>query len=279
MKKTKSYALLDSGHQKRLERFGEYVLIRPCATALWEPQQLSLWKTADAYFTREDGNRWIFHKPLPTSWEMELKGLYFKVTPTDFGHLGIFPEHCELWEWMEKKIEQAKRPVQILNLFAYSGASTLKLARCGAKVCHLDASKKSVHWAGENAALNQLEEAPIRWIVDDAIKFLKREEKRQVHYDAILLDPPSFGKGAKGEVFKIEEDLLLLLDSCRRVLTAKPLFLVLSCHTPGYTPLVMRYLLEEIMGSQGMIEAAEMVIPGEKTRSLPLGSYARWSYE
>jgi len=275
---SKSYALLDSGDQKRLEKFGEYVLIRPCAQAVWKPKQPALWKMADALFTRDDGNRWIFYKKLPSSWTIELGGLLFKVSPTDFGHLGIFPEHYELWSWMEHLIKQAARPINVLNLFAYSGAATLKLAQCGAKVCHLDASKKSVSWATENAELNHLEKAPIRWIVDDVTKFLKREEKRGSFYDAILLDPPSFGKGNQGEVFKIERDLLELLDRCKQVLTPNPLFIVFTCHTPGFTPCVMRYLLEETMGMQGKIESGEMLIPGEKTVALPLGSYARWSY-
>lgn len=274
----KSYALLDSGDQKRLEKFGEYILIRPCAQAVWKPKQPSLWKSADALFTRDDGNRWIFYKKLPSSWTIELGGLLFKVSPTDFGHLGIFPEHHELWSWMENLIKQAARPINVLNLFAYSGAATLKLAQCGAKVCHLDASKKSVSWARENAALNHLDNAPIRWIVDDVTKFLKREEKRNSFYDAILLDPPSFGKGNQGEVFKIERDLSELLERCKQVLTPNPLFVVFTCHTPGFTPCVMQYLLEEIMGKQGKIEVGEMLISAEKTVALPLGSYARWSY-
>ncbi len=273
-----SYALLDSGDQKRLEAFGDYILIRPCAQAVWKPKQPQLWKQADAIFTREEGNSWIFRKKIPSEWKMQLGGFTFKISPTDFGHLGIFPEHYEQWGWMENLLKRkASRPKNVLNLFAYSGAATLKLAQCGAKVCHLDASKKSVSWAVDNATLNQLEEAPIRWIVDDAKKFLQREIKRGSRYDAIILDPPSFGKGAKGEIFKIEKDLSLLLSLCKQVLVEDPLFVLLTCHTPGFTPSVMKYLLEEMIEKKGELSFGEMVIPAKDTADLPSGVFARWS--
>lgn len=272
-----SYALLDSGDQKKLERFGDYTLIRPCSQAVWKPKQAHLWEKVDAFFTRDEGNRWIFYRKIPSCWKMELGGFVFKISPTDFGHLGIFPEHHEQWQWMDALLKKRKQPQNILNLFAYSGAATLKLAKCGAKVCHLDASKKSISWAVENAALNHLEKAPIRWIVDDAIKFLQREVRRGSFYDALLLDPPSFGKGAKGEVFKIERDISLLLELCRKVLAPDPLFVLFTCHTSGFTPSGMRYLLDDMMGSRGKMESGEMLISAENTVPLPSGVYARWS--
>lgn len=272
-----AYSLLDSGDEKRLEKFGRYILIRPCSQAVWKPQHPELWKKADATFTRDDGNRWFFKTRLPEKWTMQLENLQFSISPTDFGHLGIFPEHHHLWSWMEPKIRSAHFQPNILNLFAYSGAASVKLAACGAKVCHLDASKKSVNWAAENAALNHLEDAPIRWIVDDAIKFLQREVRRGSVYDGIVLDPPTFGKGAKGEIFKIEKDISELLSLCKQLLSKQALFLIFTCHTPGFTPCTMRYLLQEIFGMQGHIESGEMLIEGHQTYALPSGVYARWS--
>lgn len=269
-----SYKLLDSGQQEKLEQFGDLILRRPCAQALWTPLlPKSEWEKADASFSREGGNKWKMRKKIPESWVVEIDGIFFKIAPTDFGHLGVFPEHSLFWQWMDPLIKKRKDP-NILNLFAYSGGATLAAARAGAKVCHLDASKGMVAWAKENAALNRLEKAPIRWIVDDVMKFLVREKKRESFYDGIILDPPSFGRGNQGEVFKIERDILPLLNACREVLTENPLFLVFSTHTPGMSPLVMQYLMEETI-KKGKVGVGEMMIPN-KERPLPCGSYARW---
>jgi 23S rRNA (cytosine1962-C5)-methyltransferase len=267
-----SYLLVDSGNQKKLEQFGEYLLVRPCAQAVWKPK-LTDWRNAHAEFSRDGGNSWRARVKLPEVWQMKLEGLVFKISPTDFGHLGVFPEHSLLWEWMGEKIKSRQQP-NILNLFAYSGGATLACARAGAKVCHLDASKGMVSWARENAALNRLESAPIRWIVDDVMKFLQREVKRGVKYDGIILDPPSFGRGNRGEIFKFEEHLHELLSLCKAVLSDNPLFVVLTSHTAGISPLVMRHLVEQMMG-HGNVESGEMVIEGE--RDLPCGSYGRWT--
>lgn len=251
--------------------------MRPCAQALWEPELPEKeWAAADATFTREVENRWVSKKPLPESWVTELGGLKFKTAPTDFGHLGLFPEHSLFWPWMDEQIKSRPAGVRVLNLFAYSGGATLAAARAGAAVCHLDASQGMVSWARENAALNQLSGAPIRWIVDDVLKFLQREEKRNSRYEGIILDPPSFGRGKQGEVFKIERDLLLILDKCRAVLSDKPLFVIFTTHTPGMTPIVMKQLMEQFM-KNGVIEAGEMVLPSESKKTVPSGSYARWS--
>lgn len=270
-----TYALIDSGNQQKLERFGDFLLVRPCGQALWSPRLAkSAWEQADAVFTREGGNQWKVKKSLPASWVMEIEGLQFKIAPTDFGHLGVFPEHSLLWSWIESQIKMRQEP-NILNLFAYSGGASLAAARGGAKVCHLDASKGMVAWARENAALNHLEKAPIRWIVDDVLKFLAREKKRDSFYDGIILDPPSFGRGNQGEIFKIERDILPLLRQCREILSERPLFFLFSTHTSGMSPLVMRHLMEETMQQlPGTIEEGEMIIPSK--RALPCGSYARW---
>ncbi|HSW86218.1 MAG TPA: class I SAM-dependent methyltransferase [Rhabdochlamydiaceae bacterium] len=277
------YFLVDSGKQQKLERFGDYLLVRPCSQAIWEPRlPYEKWSRADGVFTREKENKWNVFAKLPKSWTVEIEQIQFKIAPTDFGHLGVFPEHAVLWKWMEKKMiryTEGSRP-NILNLFAYSGGATLAAAKAGAKVCHLDASKGMVSWARENAALNGLTDAPIRWIVEDVVKFLKREIKRGSRYEGIILDPPSFGRGNQGEVFKIERDLNLILELCRNLLSNEPLFLILSTHTPGFTPTVMRHILSQTMlGLEGKIEAGEMLLSGQDTLDLPCGSYARWHDE
>ncbi len=273
-----SYELLDSGHGRKLERFGEFVLSRPCSQALWQPAlPQDQWTAADASFSRIENEGWRFARSLPDSWQIEIDGMIMKVHLTDFGHVGFFPEQRPLWTTIRTLASQ--RPSRILNLFAYSGGSTLAAALGGATVCHIDASKGMVQWARENAALNNLSSAPIRWIVEDVIKFLKREERRGSLYDGIILDPPSFGRGSKGEVFTIEEGILPLLSLCRSCLTPNPQFILLSCHTPGFTPITLHHLLEDTScGLTGTIEAGEMVLsnPHSAVRAVPSGIYALW---
>src|SRR5581483_429288 len=275
---TEKYFLVDSGDQQKLERFGSYLIARPCSQALWK-QTLpkAEWDRADAHFSRDGGNSWNYKTKLPAHWISEVEGVRFKISPTDFGHLGVFPEHSLLWKAMKDAIRTRKEPPLILNLFAYSGGASLAAASAGAKVCHLDASRGMVAWARENAKLNQLESAPIRWIVDDVSKFLTREIKRGVRYDGIILDPPSFGRGAQGEVFKIERDIHDLLHLCRKLLSENPLFLIFTTHTPGMTPIVMEHLLKQKMqGIKGNIETGEMILPSDKGLNIPCGSFARW---
>ncbi|MCH9610052.1 MAG: Ribosomal RNA large subunit methyltransferase K/L [Chlamydiales bacterium] len=250
-----SYALLESGDGRKLERFGDVVLDRPAPTALWRKR--GKWK-CDAAFV---GKRWKLFKDIPASWQVEIEGIRFKLKRTDFGHLGIFPEQAAQWRWLQ---EHGRG--RIMNLFAYSGGSTLA---CPGEVTHLDAARGMVDWARENALLNKREN--IRWIVDDVRKFVKRELKRGAKYDGIILDPPTFGRGKSMEVFKIEKDLVPLLDA---FLEFKPSFVLLSCHTPGYTPTVLSNLLRERFGKN--ITAGEMVLPG-KEYDLPSGAFARWS--
>lgn len=268
------YTLIDSGNQKKLEQVGPYHLIRPCSQALWPPQfGREEWEKAQGYFSRDQQNKW--EGTLPATWETQWSELQFKIVPTDFGHIGLFPEHALLWQWASKKI--TKRPFRALNLFAYSGGASMALAKAGAEVCHVDASKAVVHWARENAKINHLEKAPIRWIIDDVMRFMKREIVRESFYDGILLDPPSFGRGPKGEVFKIEKDILNLLFLARDLLGAAPSFIAFSTHTPGMTPIAMGHLLEYVFGKKA--ETGEMFLPSKAGFSLPCGSFARISWE
>lgn len=275
------YELIDSGNGRKLERFGPYLLVRPCSQAVWSPQlSESEWNQADAIFSRDQENKWTFLKRLPDIWKIEIADITFKISPTGFGHLGVFPEQKASWEWIQKTLApRAPQKPKVLNLFAYSGGSTLASSKGGAAVCHLDASKGMVTWARENAALNQLENAPIRWIVEDVKKFLKRELKRGSRYEGIILDPPSFGHGSKGELFKIEDDIIPLLQDCRDLLSDAPMFVLFSCHTPGFSPIVMEQLLQQsLSGCKGKIESGEMVLTGKsKVFDVPSGTYARWS--
>lgn len=286
MSELETYTLVDSGGGRKLEQFGRHLIERPSAQACWQPMLgAEEWAKCDAFFTREPANRWSQKSHLPPAWTASVAGLKFKISPTDFGHLGIFPEQREFWEWIQRIVQQAiqrrQKEVHVLNLFAYSGGSTLAAAKAGAHVCHLDASKGMVAWARENAILNQLEKKPIRWIVDDVSKFLARELRRGKRYDAIILDPPSFGRGSQGEVFKIEESLSSILASCRQLLTEQSLFILFTCHTPGFTPIVMGHLLQQAIAPlPGKIDVGEMVLKGSPdVLPLPSGTYARWQSE
>lgn len=287
MKTENDYSLIDSGNGRKLERFGPYTLVRPASQAIWQPQlPESEWDKAHALFSREEDNRWHNRIALPETWEICVSDITFRLKRTDFGHLGIFPEQQQTWRWLQERLAAAKKErvqeLQVLNLFAYSGGSTLAAAKGGASVCHLDASQGMVSWAGDNAKLNDLEKAPIRWIIDDVTKFLAREIRRGRRYDGIILDPPTFGRGNRGELFKIEEHLVPLLQACRELLTEKPLFVLLSCHTPGVTPLCLRHLLHGMMhGVPGNITQNEMLLESSnpQTFALPSGTYARWSHE
>lgn len=277
------YSLIDSGKGKKLERFGSYTLVRPCSQAVWTPQKpMQEWNDADAIFSRDNENKWTLYKKLPESWKIQVSDLTFKISPTDFGHLGIFPEQKEFWNWIQKTIKkqtEKQSSIRVLNLFAYSGGSTLAAAKAGASVCHLDASKGMVSWARENAQLNQLEDAPIRWIVDDVKKFLIREIRRNSKYEAIILDPPTFGRGSQGEIFKIEEEIVPLLETCNELLSDNPLFVLFSCHTPGFTPITMKHLLKDALKNRkGEIESGEMILTGGPgVNEIPSGTYAKWT--
>lgn len=280
MSQSDPYQLIDSGNAAKLEQFGPVRMVRPAPQAVWLPRQpRDAWEQADAVFTRHSsgGGDWSFRRPIPETWTLSYRSLSFRIKPTAFGHLGLFPEHARAWDWLERQVQEAGPGCTILNLFAYTGGATLAAARAGAKVCHLDASKGVVSWARENAALSGLEEKPIRWIVEDVAKFLQRERRRGVRYDGLVLDPPSFGRGSKGEVFKIEKDLPALLQHARSLLAKRPRFVLLSCHSPGFTPQVLANLLEEMMeGLRGRVQHQEMALPDASGRVLPSGAFAEW---
>lgn len=275
-----NYELLDSGHGRKLERFGEVVLDRPCAQAVWSPQQTKLWKQADAYFTRKKGLEWRGRETLPDSWIASVNGIQMKLSTTDFGHLGVFPETRAMWDWItmtvKAKSAERKEPLNFLNLFAYSGGATLAAAKGGAHCCHVDASKGMVQWARENAKLNGLEEHPVRWIVDDVNKFLQREIRRGRRYEAVLLDPPSFGRGKSGELYKIEHALLDTLDLVKGVLSDRPCFVYLTSHTPGFSAIVLKNLIQQFF-NKGSVDCGEMLLTGEaEVYPVPSGTWAYW---
>ncbi len=285
MKNTDDYELLDSGDGRKLERFGHLRLERPCAQAIWRPAlAAAVWAAADAGFDRKEGNRWHNRSRLPEFWDADIGGVRFRLSSTDFGHLGVFPEQRRLWGWSRRVLRQTAvgRELSVLNLFAYSGGATLAAAQAGARVCHLDASKQMVARARENAGINGLEAAPIRWIVDDVTEFLKREARRGSRYDAIILDPPTYGHGSKGQIFKIERDLCGLLDLCQALLSEQPLFVILSCHTPQCQAGVLANLLRDLRGGGGgfALDAGEMCLTGApEVKPLPCGTYAVWRRE
>ncbi|MBO7720890.1 MAG: class I SAM-dependent methyltransferase [Kiritimatiellae bacterium] len=268
------YELLDSGGGRKLERFGAYVLARPCSQALWRPERGEAeWKRADASFDREDGNRWHGRGNLPKEWTVSTGGVRFKLGGTDFGHLGVFPEQRAQWRWLRGELGRGGGGASVLNLFAYSGGSTIAAALAGASVCHLDASRGMVERARENARLNAVADGPIRWIVDDAHKFMKREIRRGRSYDAVVLDPPTFGRGAAGEMYKIERDLETTLSLTAALLSPKPRFVLFSSHTPGVSRIVAENVLSQFFPSAEM-ESGEMLLEG-RGRSCPSGVYCR----
>jgi len=276
------YQLLDSGGGQKLERFGPIVLARPCAQAIWKPTlPHQEWANATASFFRDGGNKWHGREKLPATWEIGVDGTKFQLSSTDFGHLGIFPEQRDQWLRIGKECaafrQKHGRAPKVINLFAYSGGSTLAAAKAGAEVCHVDASKGMVAWARKNAALNQLEDKPIRWIIDDVTKFLEREFRRNNRYDLLILDPPSFGRGAKGEVFKIENDLTQLLALLQKVLSDQPLGVLFSCHTPEITPISLDHLLQQAFGKPSSHESGEMLLRGKPgVLPVPSGSFCWW---
>ena len=267
----KEYQLLDSGNLKKLEQVGPYRIIRPALNAFWKPVlPESEWKSAVSEFVRDSsGNgRWRNREALPDTWNCILGKMTIKIKPTSFGHLGFFAEQFRNWKYFRDNC----RNMDALNLFAYSGLGSLAMAAGGAKVCHLDAAKGMIEWGRENLSLNPEIPGNIRWITDDVNKFVARELRRGSQYDLIALDPPTFGRGSAGQLWKIESDLPKLLKSCLALRKAdKPFTLVLSCHSPGFSLLVLERMVREIVGEKPEIEADEMFIPESTGRKLPSG--------
>ena len=278
----KDYELLDCSGGERLERWGNVVLIRPDPQVIWNtPKEHPLWHRADARYVRskEGGGHWECRRQLPEAWNINYKDLQFKISPTGFKHTGLFPEQAVNWDMMREKITGAGRSIKVLNLFAYTGGATLAAASAGASVCHVDAAKGMVHWARENAELSSLAERPIRWIVDDCAKFVERELRRGNTYDAIIMDPPSYGRGPGGEVWKLEDQIYDLVKLCTGVLSDEPLFFLLNSYTTGLSASAMAYVLGVNMQKfGGGVSAEEIGLPVTASGMvLPCGSSAIWS--
>ncbi len=274
------YELIDSGEGKKLERFGAYVLDRPDPRALWQttaPQHV--WASADASYVRTSDTQgnWTVRTPPPQDWRIRYDALTLILKPTTFKHVGVFPEQAPNWRWIAKQI--AQKPLTVLNLFGYTGAATLAAAAAGAKVTHVDASKPSISWAKENAEASSLSHMPIRWILDDAYKFVLREARRGATYDGIIMDPPRFGRGAKGELWKLETDLPKLLSACRDILSPHPAFFLLNAYTADISSIVLSRLVQDLIrNAGGVIESGELALRQSNTdQLLPSGIFARWS--
>lgn len=277
----KDYRILDTSSGEKLEMWGDVCLARPDPQIIWNTPKGKIWKKADAHYQRSNtgGGQWEFYHKLPEHWVISYKELRFQIKPTGFKHTGLFPEQAVNWDLFDRLIRQAGREIRVLNLFAYTGGATLACAAAGASVCHVDASKGMVAWARENASLSHLTEKPIRWIVDDCEKFVSREIKRGKTYDAIIMDPPSYGRGPSGEVWQLEERIYDLVQLCTGVLSDDPLFFALNSYTTGLSPSVMSYLLGVTVGKKfgGRVSADEIGLPvAQSGYNLPCGSTAIW---
>jgi len=278
----KDYELLDSGGGQKLERYGAYRFIRPEPEAIWAPALPDKeWKAAGARFLpspEENGGHWQLLAPIPERWQMQYKDLRFWASLSASRHVGLFPEQACQWDWLGEQIRPLKRPVSVLNLFGYTGLASLAAAAAGARVTHLDASRKVITWAAENQKLSKLEAMPIRWILDDAVKFVQREQRRGNKYDSIILDPPKFGRGPKGEVWEFYKLLPDLLEACRQILSPRPLFVQLTAYAVKASAATMYYAIREIMSSfNGVTTAGEVGLLEESAhRYLSTAIYARW---
>ena len=277
----KDFEVIDTSSGEKLERWGDVILARPDPQIIWNTPKGSDWKNANARYQRSSsgGGQWDNKSMNKDHWTINYGALTFKISPTNFKHTGLFPEQAVNWDFMADKIKNAGRPISVLNLFAYTGGATLACAEAGAKVCHVDASKGMVSWAKENAQLSGLSDKPIRWIVDDCKKFVEREIRRGNRYDAIVMDPPSYGRGPGGEVWKLEEAVYPLVELCAEVLSDKPLFFLLNSYTTGLSPSVMEYIIGVTVGKKykGKLSSSEIGLPVRKTGFvLPCGSTAMW---
>lgn len=280
----KDYKVIDCSDGEKLEQWGDYTLIRPDPQVLWSfPRKERGWREWNGHYhrSRKGGGEWEFRK-LPEQWAIHYRDLTFHLKPFSFKHTGLFPEQAVNWDWFSAQIREAGRPIKVLNLFAYTGGATCAAAKAGASVTHVDASKGMVSWAKENAKASGLEDAPIRWIVDDCVKFVEREIRRGNHYDAIIMDPPSYGRGPKGEIWKIEEKIHPFIKLCTQLLSDTPLFVLVNSYTTGLAPAVLTYMLasELVPLHGGTVEAQEIGLPVQATGLvLPCGAAGRWTAE
>lgn len=278
----KDYELIDCSDGERLERWGNIILIRPDPQIIWSSGKKNpLWRNAHARYHRSNkgGGSWEMYKRVPDSWSVKYRNLKFNVKPMGFKHTGVFPEQAVNWDWVYDRIKSENRPLNILNLFGYTGCATLMCMDAGAKVCHVDASKGMVNWAKENAQISKIADRPVRWLVDDCVKFVQREIRRGHKYDGIIMDPPSYGRGPNGEVWKIEEKLYSFMELCMQVLSDEPSFLILNSYTTGLSPAVMEYLLNVMLKSRygGKVSSDEIGLKvTESGMCLPCGSTVIW---
>lgn len=279
------YEVLDTSDGEKLERWGDYFLVRPDPQVLWNtPKKLKQWNNPNGHYHRSSkgGGQWDFNH-LPKTWDIKYKDMMtFHLQPFSFKHTGVFPEQAVNWDWFSNKIQQAGRPIKVLNLFAYTGGATLAAAAAGASVTHVDASKGMVNWAKENAQISGLRDKPIRWLVDDCVKFVEREIRRGNQYDGIIMDPPSYGRGPKGEIWKIEEKIYPLVQLCSKILTKNPLFFLINSYTTGLQPAVLTYMIETEIRTKfgGKVTADEIGLPvSSNGLVLPCGASGRWENE
>lgn len=277
----KDYEVIDTSNGEKLERWGDYILVRPDPQVIWNtPHNAKQWKQKNGHYHRSNrgGGEWEFFD-MPKTWQIHYGDLTFNLQPFQFKHTGLFPEQAVNWDWFGKKIREAGRPVKVLNLFAYTGGATLAAAAAGASVTHVDASKGMVNWAKENAASSGLSDRPIRWLVDDCVKFVEREIRRGNRYDGIIMDPPSYGRGPKGEIWKIEEKVHPLIRLCTQILSKDALFFLINSYTTGLQPAVLSYMMNTEIVSQfgGRVQAEEIGLPVTSNGLvLPCGASGRW---
>ena len=274
----KDYELLDASNGERLERWGQHILVRPDPQIIWKtPRVAPAWKRPEGRYSRSHtgGGSWD-RGELPASWDIRYGSLTFHVKPMNFKHTGLFPEQAANWDWMQKKIREANRPIRVLNLFAYTGGASVACLAAGASVCHVDAAKGMVAWAKDNVAACGLADAPVRYLVDDCVKFVQRELRRGNRYDGILMDPPSYGRGPSGELWKIEEQLYPLVESCAALLSDRPAFFLINSYTTGLAPSVLKDVLRVALPG-GHAEADEVGLPVRRDDLvLPCGASGRW---
>ena len=277
----KDYAVLDCGGGEKIERWGNQILQRPDPQAIWpRDKDCKVWNKPNAIYHRSNagGGKWEIRK-LPEQWAIHYGDLTFQLKPMSFKHTGLFPEQATNWDWFSNLIRNAGRPVKVLNLFAYTGGATLSAAKAGAAVTHVDASKGMVTWAKENAAASGLSDAPIRWLVDDCVKFVEREIRRGNHYDGIIMDPPSYGRGPKGEIWKIEESIYPFIELTTQILSDDPLFFLINSYTTGLQPAVLSYMLSAVIQKKrgGEVQSSEIGLPvSSNGLVLPCGATGRW---
>ena len=277
----RDYEVLDTGDGEKLERWGDVILRRPDPQTIWPKADPALWRQAQAWYHRSDkgGGEWEFFSRLPEKWVIAHEALRFYVRPTGFKHTGLFPEQAANWVWMAEKLRQSgRKDLRVLNLFGYTGGATLACAQAGAHVTHVDAAKGMVQWAKENRELSQLPETSCRWIVEDALRFVQREIRRGNSYDGILMDPPSYGRGPSGEVWKLENELYGLIDTCAQVLSPEPLFFLVNSYTTGFQASVLSNIMEKCVVSRfgGQVDSQELCLPVSTGGVLPCGATGRW---